>query len=128
MTLVVSVTEVRNALRCPRIFALGRRRQGREVAFPVTASSLGAAFHRIVGAFSATVANPGSALGKLEQGATESMMASVVAGALLDLAAAEIERTPSYASMPAEVDDLAEALRELARYQALPMPVVARVM
>ena len=118
MTLVVSVTEVRNALRCPRIFALGRRREGREVAFPVTASSLGAAFHRIVGAFSATVANPVAALAKFELGASEATIASVLAGALLDQAAAELKRTPSYASMPAEVDDLAEALRELARYLA----------
>ncbi len=118
MTVVVSVTEVRNALRCPRIFALGRRRGGREVTFPVTASSLGAAFHRIVGAFSATVANPAVALARLEPGASEATIASVLAGVLLDQAAAQIERTPSYASMPAEVDDLAEALRELARYLA----------
>jgi S-DNA-T family DNA segregation ATPase FtsK/SpoIIIE len=118
VTLVVSVIEVRNALRCPRIFALGRRRGGREVAFPVTASSLGAAFHRIVGAFSATVPNSVAALAKLELGASEATIAGVLAGALLDQAAAEVGRMPSYASMPAEIDDLAEALRELARYLA----------
>jgi DNA segregation ATPase FtsK/SpoIIIE, S-DNA-T family len=118
VTLVVSVTEVRNALRCPRIFALGRRTGGREVAFPVTASALGAAFHRIVSAFSATGASPSAALAELEPGASEATIASVLAGALLDHAAAEVERMPSYASMPAELDDLAEALRELARYLA----------
>jgi S-DNA-T family DNA segregation ATPase FtsK/SpoIIIE len=118
VTFVVSVTEMRNALRCPRIFALGRRRGGREVAFPVTASSLGAVFHRIVGAFSATVANSGAAVAEFERGASEATIASVLAGALLDQAAAELERAPNYGSMPAEVDDLAEALRELARYLA----------
>jgi DNA segregation ATPase FtsK/SpoIIIE, S-DNA-T family len=117
VTLVVSVTEVRNALRCPRIFALGRA-QRREVVFPVTASSLGAAFHRIVEAFAATIPAPAPVLSALDADASESVVARAVAAALLDQAAAEIERAPSYASMPAEVDDLAEALRELARYLA----------
>jgi S-DNA-T family DNA segregation ATPase FtsK/SpoIIIE len=117
VTLVVSVTEVRNALRCPRIFALGRM-QRREVVFPVTASSLGAAFHRIVEAFAATIPAPAPPLAALGSDASEPAIARAIAAALLDQAAGEIERTPSYASMPAEVDDLAEALRELARYLA----------
>lgn len=117
MTLTVSVTEVRNALRCPRIFALGRA-QRREVAFPVAASSLGAAFHRIVASFSATIASPTPALARLDASAEESMVSRALCAALLDEAAAEVERTPSYASMPTEIDDLAEALREFAKYVA----------
>lgn len=52
----ISVTEVRNALRCPRIFVLGRR-AGSQVTFPVGPSSLGATFHRIV-ARAAETADP----------------------------------------------------------------------
>lgn len=117
MTLTVSVTEVRNALRCPRIFALGRALR-REVGFPVAGSSLGAAFHRIVGAFAATIDNPPTKLAQLVAGADEADISAAIAAVLLDEAGAEIERTPSYASMPAEIDDLAEALRELAAYLA----------
>lgn len=117
MTLSVSVTEVRNALRCPRIFALGRALR-REVGFPVAGSSLGAAFHRIVGAFAATIASPSPVLATLPAGADERAIAQAIAAVLLDEAGAEIERTPSYASMPAEIDDLAEALREFAAYLA----------
>jgi len=116
MTLL-SVTEVRNALRCPRIFALGRA-HGREVVFPVTASSLGAAFHRIVSRFSQTIATPPKTLSSLSQGATEAEIAAALRAAILDTAAEELERVPSYASMPTEVDDLAEALREFADYVA----------
>jgi hypothetical protein len=53
----VSVTEVRNALRCPRIFALGRLEE-KVVAFPVGSSCLGATFHRLVERFSASVGAP----------------------------------------------------------------------
>jgi S-DNA-T family DNA segregation ATPase FtsK/SpoIIIE len=53
----VSVTEVRNALRCPRVFALGRLRKN-AVAFPVGSSCMGGAFHRIVDRFAQTVAQP----------------------------------------------------------------------
>lgn len=115
MTLTVSVTEVRNALRCPRIFALGRALR-REVGFPVAGSSLGAAFHRIVGHFAATISNPPRVIASLPRGADERAIADAIACVLLDEAGAEIERTPSYASMPAEIDDLAEALRALAVY------------
>ena len=45
-----SVTEVRNALRCPRIFALGRSKRS-AVAFPIGSSCLGASFHRLVDRF-----------------------------------------------------------------------------
>jgi DNA segregation ATPase FtsK/SpoIIIE, S-DNA-T family len=115
--LTFSVTEVRNALRCPRIFALGRA-QRREVGFPVSASSLGAAFHRIVGTFANTVSNPAPALAALGAAVEEQELSGVLAATLLDGAAAEIERNPSYASMPAEVDELAESLRELGQYLA----------
>ena len=46
----ISVTEVRNALRCPRLFALGRARSA-AVQFPVGSSSLGATFHRLAERF-----------------------------------------------------------------------------
>ena len=115
MTVSVSLTEVRNALRCPRIFALGRA-QRRPVAFPVVASSLGAAFQRIVHAFASSASRPPRALAELSSAADEETVANAIGAVLLDAAAAEIEQNPGYASMPAEVDDLAEALRELARY------------
>jgi S-DNA-T family DNA segregation ATPase FtsK/SpoIIIE len=116
--LKVSVAEVRNALRCPRIFALGRA-QRREVGFPVSASCLGAAFHRIVANFAQSPSKlPPLALLAGYDAATldERLLSGALAAALLDLAAGEIARNPSYASMPAEVDELAEALRELAQY------------
>jgi S-DNA-T family DNA segregation ATPase FtsK/SpoIIIE len=118
--LTVSVTEVRNALRCPRIFALGRA-QRREVGFPVSASCLGAAFQRIISSFAGSLTKLPALepLANVDAAALDqSVLAGALAAALLDLAAAEIERNPSYASMPAEVDDLAHALRELAQYLA----------
>ena len=53
----VSVTEVRNALRCPRVFALGRMHHC-AVSFPVGSSCLGGTFHRIVDRFANTVTTP----------------------------------------------------------------------
>ena len=64
----VSVTEVRNALRCPRLFALGKIR-GTSIGFPVGSSSLGATFHRIVERFAGVVATPPVAWARLPQGA-----------------------------------------------------------
>lgn len=52
---IVSVTEVRNALRCPRIFALGRMEK--IAAFPVGSSCLGGTFHRLAERFARTVEN-----------------------------------------------------------------------
>ena len=115
MTLSLSVTEVRNALRCPRLFALGRAR-GQTVMFPVGASAMGAVFHRLVAAFAR---EPDlSRLSKLPAGAPVDEVARALSSSLLRLLAAELARAPAYAAMPAEVDDLAEALREFARHVA----------
>ncbi len=115
MSLSVSVTEIRNALRCPRVYALGRAR-GQTVLFPIGASAMGAVFHRLVAAFAR---EPDlSRLARLPAAAPVDDVARTLAGSLLRLLAADLARTPSYASMPAEVDDLAEALREFARHVA----------
>lgn len=115
MTVSLSVTEIRNALRCPRVFALGRAR-GRTVVFPIGASALGAVFHRLVAAFAR---EPDlSRLARLPAGATVDEVARSLSGSLLRLLAADLARGPGYASMPAEVDDLAQALREFARHVA----------
>ena len=113
----VSVTEVRNALRCPRVFALGRAR-GQPVVFPVGASSLGALFHRIAERFARELDTPPERVRRLAAGATPAMIAGAVGVWLTSHLVAELEADPSYATMPGEVDDLAEALRELARYLA----------
>jgi len=112
-----SVTEVRNALRCPRVFALGRM-QGRAVAFPLGASSLGALFHRIAETFAQSAETPPESLRRLPAGASLELVEDVLAGWLVRLLALELERNPAHATMPAEIDDLAEALRQLAAYVA----------
>lgn len=117
MTEKISVTEVRNALRCPRIFALGRLKR-RAVAFPVGSSLLGATFHRIVERFHRAVHAQSPVLASLAPGAPRDEVESALARSLLHLAIDEVGSDPAYASMPAEVDDLAEALRELARHLA----------
>jgi S-DNA-T family DNA segregation ATPase FtsK/SpoIIIE len=117
MTHVLSVTEVRNALRCPRVFALGRLR-GKQVSFPLGASSLGSAFHRIVETLARSVAAPPVGLQRLEASATRDEVAAELSSWCIELLAAELELTPAYVSMPAEVDDLAEALRAFAAYLA----------
>jgi S-DNA-T family DNA segregation ATPase FtsK/SpoIIIE len=117
MTEAFSVTEVRNALRCPRIFALGRMTHA-AAAFPVGSSCLGAAFHRIVDRFAKTVEVPPSAFATLELGAPLDDVAAGLRAWILDMLGDELMADPSLASMPAEIDDLAEALRELARHMA----------
>ena len=117
MSAVVSVTEIRNALRCPRIFALGRLRKN-AVAFPVGSSCLGAAFHKIVARFAATVAAPPVHFAALARGAALDDLESGLARWLVDLLIDELRANPTYATMPGEVDDLAQALRELARHLA----------
>ena len=116
----LSVTEVRNALRCPRVFALGRAR-GKAVVFPVGASSLGATFHRIAELFAGGVEAPPDHVKRLPRGAPRETVASALGAWLLGHLVDALERSPDLASMPGEVDDLAEALRELGRYLAAEM-------
>jgi DNA segregation ATPase FtsK/SpoIIIE, S-DNA-T family len=111
----VSVTEVRNALRCPRLFALGRK-AGKALAFPVGSSCLGSTFHKIVERFAREVADPPAGLARLPANAPRDDIQAALCRWLLDLLVGELETDAGYASMPAEVDDLAEALRELARH------------
>ena len=113
----ISVTEVRNALRCPRVFALGRLSK-KAVAFPVGSSCLGAAFHRIVDKFAQTVGQPPAAVASLPASAGHSQRRAALAAWLLDFLVDELQRDTSYRSIPAEVDDLAEALRQLADHLA----------
>jgi S-DNA-T family DNA segregation ATPase FtsK/SpoIIIE len=117
MTDRISVTEVRNALRCPRIFALGRLHR-RAVSFPVGSSCLGAAFHRIVDRFAGSVAAPPRYVASLPAGTPRDDVEAQLARWLLEGLVEELAADPGYATMPGEVDDLAEALRELARHLA----------
>lgn len=112
-----SVTEVRNALRCPRIFALGRMKN-RAVAFPIGSSCLGASFHRIVDRFARTVETPPLRVAGLEEGAPLDAIEAELRAWVLGLLADELDADATLATMPGEVDDLAQALRELARHLA----------
>lgn len=117
MSVRLSVTEVRNALRCPRLFTLGRLR-GRAVGFPVGSSLLGATFHRVVDAFARAVDNPPPYFAALSENAPRDDIEAALGRWLLERLFQELEIDPTYSSIPAEVDDLAEALRELARHLA----------
>jgi S-DNA-T family DNA segregation ATPase FtsK/SpoIIIE len=117
MTERISVTEVRNALRCPRIFALGRLTRN-AVAFPVGSSCLGASFHRIVELFSRDVEHAPRRFAELEPGTPRDDVEARLVEWLLEYLFRELEADVAYATMPAEVDDLAEALREFARHLA----------
>jgi DNA segregation ATPase FtsK/SpoIIIE, S-DNA-T family len=115
MTDRISVTEVRNALRCPRLFALGRS-LGKSVGFPVGSSCLGATFHRIVERLSREAAAAPKDFAALPRGAARDDVEAELGSWLLELLINEVSYDSTYASMPGEVDDLAEALRELARH------------
>jgi S-DNA-T family DNA segregation ATPase FtsK/SpoIIIE len=117
MTERVSVTEVRNALRCPRIFALGRLEQ-KVVAFPVGSSCLGATFHRLVERFSTNVGAPPDAFQSLPAGAPVDAIEHGLCSWLLGYLREELGADPGYWTIPGEVDDLAEALREFVRHLA----------
>ncbi|HEX4339025.1 MAG TPA: FtsK/SpoIIIE domain-containing protein [Polyangiaceae bacterium] len=117
MTERISVTEVRNALRCPRIFALGRLRK-QAVAFPVGSSCLGATFHRVLERFSGEVGQPPRRFAALLKQSPLDDVQAALSEWLLDLLIGELEADPTYSTIPGEVDDLAEALRELARHFA----------
>ena len=112
-----SITEIRNALRCPRLFALGKL-TGRPVDFPVGASVLGAVFHRIVAALGRTASEPPADFAGLPAHAPPAETAAALARWLLQLLVRELELAPACASMPAELDDLAEALRRFAAHVA----------
>jgi len=117
MSAEISVTEVRNALRCPRVFALGRQ-QRRPVAFPVGASALGATFHRIVEAFARNAGTPPDTFASLAADAAPGRVAHEFRAWVLNGLVRELALHPQLATMPAEVDDLAEALRAFADYMA----------
>lgn len=110
-----NVTEVRNALRCPRVFALGRIR-GQQVAFPVGASALGGTFHRIAERLHAHAAAPPPELRALPVDASAQAIGVVLNTWLLSYLAETLVSSAALQSMPTEVDELAEALREFAAY------------
>lgn len=112
-----SVTEVRNALRCPRVFVLGRL-LGRTVSYPIGSSCLGATFHRLLERFAASVSEPPRVFAQLPAGSPVDVMARGLSHWFMELLVTELERDATLATMPAEVDDLAEALREMARHLA----------
>lgn len=113
----LTVTEVRNAMRCPRVFALGRSSKKR-VVFPVGASALGAVFHRIAERFTRSLAKGNARIARVPTSAPVDEIAYAVGGALLAPLIVELDRNPTYGSIPAEVDDLAEALRAYGAYLA----------
>lgn len=108
-----SVVEARNALRCPRLFAIGRARK-HPVVFPIGSSPLGAMFHRIVASFTRDLESPPEPVGRLAEGASREQLAKLFTAWLLGHLVRELKTSPEAASMPGEIDDLAEALRGLA--------------
>ncbi len=120
-----SVMEVRNALRCPRVFALGRARK-HAVVFPIGSSSLGAMFHRIVESFARELASPPEPVRRLPDGASREQLTRLFSAWLLGHLASELRASPEAASMPGEIDDLAEALRGLAGSLALLVEVAGQ--
>jgi DNA segregation ATPase FtsK/SpoIIIE, S-DNA-T family len=114
----LSITEVRNALRCPRVFALGRAR-GQAVVFPVGSSALGATFHRLVERFFRLLDAPPAAFAALPAGAPRAQLEAELTAFLIDeVLVPELRGSAIYAAMPSEVDDLAEALRQYAAWLA----------
>ncbi len=112
---ILSVTEVRNALRCPRAFVLGRLER-KPVTFPIGSSCLGASFHRIVDRFAQTVQTPPEELVGLST--QEAKVGPALDRWIMGLLIRELEADPSYASIPAEVDELAEACRQFSAHVA----------
>lgn len=113
----VSVTEVRNALRCPRIFALGRLAE-KAVAFPVGSSCLGGCFHRLVERFAQSVDTPPQYFSALPDKAPLDDLQMALVRWVLGLLQAELCADAGYHAIPGEVDELAEALREYCRHLA----------
>lgn len=114
----VSVTEVRNALLCPRVYAIGKQLR-RAVTFPIGASTLGSVFHRICEQFARSLIEPPPFIRDLAAGAQTAQVERAVSRWLLSFLLKELKSNGRVLlSMPAEVDDLAEALRRLAAYLA----------
>ncbi len=114
----ISVTEVRNALRCPRLFTLGRS-TGKAVLFPVASSALGATFHRLIERFTRSLDSPPAHVSALPEGTPpEVLREALIRWILDDHLVPELERNELYARAPGEVDDLAEALRQFAGFLA----------
>jgi S-DNA-T family DNA segregation ATPase FtsK/SpoIIIE len=105
----VSVTEIRNALRCPRLFALTKANEA--AAFPVGSSSLGALFHRIA-------ARLPEMLAMLKNKPIDAKAPEAIIDALIGVLIAELREHPELADGPNEVDDLAEAIRQLSCHLA----------
>jgi DNA segregation ATPase FtsK/SpoIIIE, S-DNA-T family len=112
-----TVTELRNALRCPRVFVLGRM-LGRTVSYPIGSSCLGATFHRLLERFAAIVDQPPKTFAALAARSPRDVVARGLSHWLLQLLVSELAADATLSTMPAEVDDLAEALREIARHLA----------
>ena len=85
----ISVTEIRNALRCPRVFVLGRTFT-RSVAFPIGSSCLGASFHRVVERLATTVGSPNADLARLPPGSSPDIISRALASWLLDLSSTSL--------------------------------------
>lgn len=114
----ISVTEVRNALRCPRVFAIGRA-SGRAVTFPIGASTLGSLFHRICEQFARNITAPPQEMARLDAAAPREDVVRAISRWLLQFLLKEIKANErALMNMSLEVDDLAEALRRLAGYLA----------
>jgi S-DNA-T family DNA segregation ATPase FtsK/SpoIIIE len=99
------------------VFALGRL-LGASVAFPIGSSCLGATFHRIVERLAKQVHAPPTSFAALPAGTPRDTVEARLTDWVLELLAHELEADPTYWSIPGEVDDLAEALRELSRHLA----------
>src|SRR5688572_31242662 len=100
-----------------RIFALGRLRKA-AVAFPIGSSCLGASFHRLVDRFGKTVDTPPASFSALAAGAALDDIEAELRNWILDLLVEDLGADTTLSTMPGEIDDLAQALRELARHLA----------
>ena len=110
----LSVTELRNALRCPRLFVLGRR--GEEVRFPVGTSGLGVVFHRLVHRLAKTAVNPPAHFAALPADASAAEISRELSAWMLSLLVRELEENPALQHRVREVEELADALRNFAAY------------
>jgi S-DNA-T family DNA segregation ATPase FtsK/SpoIIIE len=92
--------------------------KNRAVAFPIGSSCLGASFHRLVARFAQTVDTAPPPFAALPSGAPLDAIEAELRRWLVGLLVDELDADANLATMPGEVDDLAQALRELARHLA----------